>query len=379
METRESNSEIMANSVISGREADLLIYGEISDEPTQGKACSREIVKELLQLEKTCDKVRIRVNSQGGEVYPGIAIFNAIRRAKCDIDIYTDGVSASIAGIIALCGRKHYMGRYSRLMIHAVSGGVFGNIPDLQRMIEEIANLEKTLSEIISERMQITPEEARLRFFDGSDHWFTAEEAVNLGLADGVFDEEIPGAATMSAGEIYNKVLLNRSRFVKQSETGDNWMKDKIIKLLGLADGSPDNEVYEAVKELYDYAFSVLEKRGGKEGAEKKVSAFGNRWGKRTLLIERIVEDAVKERRVSYKDKEKIAELGLEIGPVALSQVIGMLPKKRLVSEDLKQDSFSVEETKTNSKLEYYRKNKPEYLRKHPEAYRAMIEEHFNK
>ena len=211
------------NAIIEGREADLLIYGEIADEAgAEGIVSSRDIVREMLLLEKSCDTVRVRINSQGGEVYAGIAIFNAIRRSGCDIAIYTDGISASIAGIIAMCGRKHYMSRYSRLMIHAVSGGVFGNVADLQKMIDEIRGLEETISGIIAERMHITAEEVRERYFDGEDHWFTAEEAVSLGLADGIYDADVPGVdGALSARDLYDKVLTNRLAFVKPSKTND--------------------------------------------------------------------------------------------------------------------------------------------------------------
>ena len=221
-----------ANAIIEGREADLLIYGEIADEAAApGLVSSRDIVRELLLLEKSCDKVRIRINSQGGEVYAGIAIFNAVRRCGCDVAIYTDGISASIAGIIAMCGRRHYMSRFSRLMIHAVSGGVYGNVADLQKMIDEIQGLEETISGIIAERMHITPEEVREHYFDGDDHWFTAEEAVALGLADGIYDAEVPGADdSISARELYDKVLTNRLAFVKPSNTNTMHL-DKLKKI----------------------------------------------------------------------------------------------------------------------------------------------------
>lgn len=50
--------------------------------------------------------LNIRINSIGGDVYPGIAIFNAIRQCRSNVTIYIDGIAASIAGVIALCGKR---------------------------------------------------------------------------------------------------------------------------------------------------------------------------------------------------------------------------------------------------------------------------------
>ena len=206
------------DAIINGRDADLLLYGEVVENSNGNEnfVCSKTVVRDLAMLEQMCDNVRVRINSQGGEVYAGIAIFNALRNSKCNISIYTDGIAASIAGIMAMCGRPHYMSRYSRLMIHSVSGGVFGNKQDLTRMISEIEALEDTIGTIIAGKMNITPEEVKTRYFDGEDHWFSAEEAVSLGLADGIYDVDgLEVGAGAQARDIYDKVLSNRLAIVQ--------------------------------------------------------------------------------------------------------------------------------------------------------------------
>ena len=100
--------------------AALLLYGDIGD---GYKVESGRIVSELLALQAQYKKIDVRINSRGGDVVSGMAIYNALRQSKSDITIYIDGVAASIAAIIALCGKPLYMSPYAKLMLHSVSGG----------------------------------------------------------------------------------------------------------------------------------------------------------------------------------------------------------------------------------------------------------------
>ena len=110
-------------SILNEKTACLLLYGEVSDEGGEGKIASRDIVNELMYLDAGYENLNIRINSIGGDVYPGIAIFNAIRQCRSNVTIYIDGIAASIAGVIALCGKRVEMSRYARMMLHNVSGG----------------------------------------------------------------------------------------------------------------------------------------------------------------------------------------------------------------------------------------------------------------
>ena len=95
-----------------------------------------------MEAERVSRRIHVRINSNGGEVYSGIAIFNALRHSQADIRIYVDGIAASMASVIALCGKPVEMSKYARLMLHSVSGGCYGNKQDLQRCMEEIESLE---------------------------------------------------------------------------------------------------------------------------------------------------------------------------------------------------------------------------------------------
>ena len=116
----------------------IFLYGDIGD---YTEVQSGRISQELMEAERVSRRIHVRINSNGGEVYSGIAIFNALRHSQADIRIYVDGIAASMASVIALCGKPVEMSKYARLMLHSVSGGCYGNKQDLQRCMEEIESL----------------------------------------------------------------------------------------------------------------------------------------------------------------------------------------------------------------------------------------------
>ena len=166
----------------------ILLYGDIGD--YDGNVRSGDIARELLEAEALTGKVDVRINSNGGEVYSGIAIFNALKNSKADITIYVDGIAASMASVIALCGKPVQMSRYARLMLHSVQGGCYGNKDEMKDCIREIEALEDTLCEMYATRMGKDKEEIRAMYFDGKDHWLRADEALALGLIDGIYDAD---------------------------------------------------------------------------------------------------------------------------------------------------------------------------------------------
>ena len=166
----------------------ILLYGDIGEYGDGVR--SGHIARELLEAEALTGKVDVRINSNGGEVYSGIAIFNALKNSKADITIYVDGIAASMASVIALCGKPVQMSRYARLMLHSVQGGCYGNKEEMRGCIREIESLEDTLCEMYAARMGKDKEEIRSLYFDGKDHWLRADEALALGLIDGIYDAD---------------------------------------------------------------------------------------------------------------------------------------------------------------------------------------------
>ena len=185
----------------------ILLYGDIGEYGDGVR--SGDIARELLEAEALTGKVDVRINSNGGEGYSGIAIFNALKNSKADITIYVDGIAASMASVIALCGKPVQMSRYARLMLHSVQGSCYGNKDEMKNCIREIEALEDTLCEMYATRMGKAKDVIRAMYFDGRDHWLRADEALALGLIDGIYDADpVPeGSTPEQVFQIFNNRL----------------------------------------------------------------------------------------------------------------------------------------------------------------------------
>ena len=222
----------------------IFLYGDIGD---YYDVQSVRVAKELMEAEKASRRVNVRINSNGGEVYCGIAIYNAIKNSKADVRIYVDGIAASMASVIALCGKPVEMSKYARLMLHSVSGGCYGNKNDIQKCIEEIESLEDSLADIYSERTGMTKDEVKATYFDGEDP---------TGIPPR--DKHIFGTTVVGArGQV---VIPKAARDMLELKEGD--------RLVVLGDSSPENRgialihadsFLQAAKEVYDMFYPKQE------------------------------------------------------------------------------------------------------------------------
>ena len=283
-------------SILNEKTACLLLYGEISDEGGEGKIASRDIVNELMYLDGNYENLNVRINSVGGDVYPGIAIFNALRQCKSNVTIYIDGIAGSIAGVIALCGRRVEMSRYARMMLHNVSGGCFGNKKDLQDMISTIESLEDTIAEIIGTRSGKDKEEVKSTYFDGTDHWLKADEALGLGLIDAIYDvEAVPADSTTD--DIY-RIFTNRLELEQQPQNPDKMKLEDLKKIPRFANCADEAAVMAMLGETAQKADKAddLEKENGelKEQLQQQEEE----------RIETTVTEAVTDGRIGADQKD---------------------------------------------------------------------------
>lgn len=206
------------NIVESGETATVYLYGNIGrfEEDINAESIS----KELADCAKRGKKINLRINSYGGEVYEGIAIFNAIKSCEADIDIFIDGIAASMAGVVAMCGRPVKMSKYARLMIHSVSGGCYGNTEEMKKCIAEMSALEDILCDIFATKMKAAKESIRTQFFDGKDHYLTAEEAVKMGLVDEIYEtnERPKDDKVDSVYSLFNQIFNNKKKTMKYED-----------------------------------------------------------------------------------------------------------------------------------------------------------------
>lgn len=290
------------------QKAELLLYGEVGEESKDGYVSGTAFVRELAEAERTCSRIDVRINSIGGEVYPGIAIFNALRRCRANVTLYIDGIAASIAGVIALCGRRVEMSRYSRMMLHNVSAGCYGNKRDLQETIATIESLEDTLADIISDRCGMDKKKVKDTYFDGSDHWLTADEALKLGLVDAIYDvEPVPDDST--SDDIY-RIFTNRLERELRPQNNQDMKLEDIKKIGRFSNCADEPSALNAVKEAADKAdrADALEQEN-RTLREENEQLHRQQEEQRTQQIDEAVEAAASDGRISQEQRDTYRNL----------------------------------------------------------------------
>ncbi len=316
------------NMKIDGRSCTIYLYGDIGD-------CydvrSGDIARELAEAEANCERIDVRINSNGGDVFSGIAIFNLLRNSKADIHIYIDGVAASMASVIALCGKPVEMSKYARLMLHSVSGGCYGNKKEMQRCISEIESLEDTLSQMYSVRLGVAKEEIKALYFDNEDHWLTADEALNLGFIDAIYDAD-PVPVDSTPEQIYT-IFNNR---LEKPQKFNQMNLDELKKRPCFKDCATDDDAYKVIGNLETEAGKVsgLEKENAQLKDEIKAykdKAEADAANERKALLDAAEEDG----RIDAGTRS-IYENMLKEHPEDGKKALKALAPKRKVLNDLK-------------------------------------------
>lgn len=228
----------------------ILLYGEIG---SWGEVTAQDIVGQLLDAQRTYKKIDVRINSVGGEVSTGIAIFNALRASTAEVTIYIDCLAASTASFIASCGRPVKMSRYARIMIHRPTGFVGGNADELKSYIDQLQGIENIICDIYAQRTGLSVDEVRSQYMDGADHWLTADEAVALGFADEIFDDvrDVKFAATLSPAqrcEHYTDCYLESVKNV--SLKNQNHMFEQLRKRPTFSDCADEAAIMARIDEI---------------------------------------------------------------------------------------------------------------------------------
>lgn len=162
-------------------EAEIFIYGEIG----YYGVTANSLIRDLGELGKV-KNLTVRINSYGGEVFEALAILNYLRDLKSTITVKIDGVAASAASFLAMCGDKVIAMPNSKMMIHNARGVAYGQASDLRVMADLLDDTSTMIADIYTDRCGGKREDW-LKAMD-EETWYTSEEALECGLVDEVAD-----------------------------------------------------------------------------------------------------------------------------------------------------------------------------------------------
>ncbi|MCS7008923.1 MAG: ATP-dependent Clp protease proteolytic subunit [Chthoniobacterales bacterium] len=140
----------------------------------------------FLQMEDPKKDINIYINSPGGSVTAGLAIYDTMQFVTCDVNTYCVGLAASMGAVLLCAGTKgkRYALPNSDIMIHQVSGGAHGQASDVERQVEFMFKLKRRLNRIIAHHTG-KPYEQVEKDAD-RDYYMTADEAKEYGIVDAV-------------------------------------------------------------------------------------------------------------------------------------------------------------------------------------------------
>lgn len=155
-------------------------------------AVASSVVAQMLYLESEDPEkdINLYINSPGGVVSSGLAIYDTMQYVKCDVATTCVGMAASMGAVLLASGapEKRSMLENARMMIHQPLGGVQGQASDIEIEANEIVRIKKRLSEIIARHSGQSPK--KVREDTDRNKWMTAEESKDYGLIDRIMDRK---------------------------------------------------------------------------------------------------------------------------------------------------------------------------------------------
>lgn len=339
------------------------------------------VVAEIENLRKKgCRNFRFYVNSEGGEVIQGSALFNYLDRTDIEVEWVVDGVAASMMAML-ISNPKHKVkaAKYASFMYHRVQGSCYGNSDEVRNLAAMIDTFEKSLVDMMASRMKVDAASVKKEFFtDGLDHWMNAEEAMRRGLVD----EIISGKNITSPKELlsskdvfnfYNKQLIN----YKQNQKSMITNKAEIGKLLNIAEAEVnDDSVMTAVK-------NVLKSNSELQNQLKTVKAenanLKDQIGElNKAKVKSLIDRAIAEKKFGEDERDSYTRLANTDFELAEKMIGKMKGVERIVDHlDTEHES---EEEKDWTFDDYHKKGKLENLKKtNKEKYNKLYKTRFGR
>lgn len=157
----------------------IMLTGEVTEE------MALMAVSQLLYLDSlNHDEIRIYINSVGGSVYDGLAIYDTMQAIQSPVTTICTGLAASMGAFLLAGGDNRYSLENGQIMIHQVSSGTIGQCTDIQIAAKNVQDLKERLTKILADNSILDYDE--MLAVCERDCWVSPSEALELGLIDGI-------------------------------------------------------------------------------------------------------------------------------------------------------------------------------------------------
>lgn len=197
-------------------EATINIYGDITSWPWEelGEVSAVNLSKQLEALGDV-DHIKVFINSYGGEVAEGLAIYNALRRHNAKVTTYCDGFACSIASVIFMAGDERVMNEASLLMIHNAWTWAAGNAQELRKQADDLEKITQASVEAYKAHSALSEEE--IKALMDNESWILPEEALEYGFATTVDKTETKTTNQSAMFQLFDIV----KKYQEEKEEGE--------------------------------------------------------------------------------------------------------------------------------------------------------------
>jgi ATP-dependent Clp protease protease subunit len=211
--------------------AEIILYASIGESWWGDSVSAKQFSDEMKALDPAVNELDVRINSPGGDVFDGIAIYNRLCQFKGTVNVYIDGLCASIASIIALAGDTVTMGEGALYMVHLPWTFAMGNRDDLENTVDLLRNIEEQMLSIYSKATSLDRETLRQMLVN--ETWLDADQAIEKGFVDKKSEDSVPIAASVfDKAKWINKAPRNYNSETKVISAGINDLKKRIDEKL---------------------------------------------------------------------------------------------------------------------------------------------------
>lgn len=219
--------------------ADVFIFGEVvtSGYEWDDIDTSATSFKKDLDALGDLSTINLHLNSPGGSVFDGVAISSMLKQHKATVNVYIDGIAASIASVIAMAGDTIFMPSNSMMMVHNPLTLVWGNAQEMRKQADVLDKISESMKLSYLERAGEKLDKETLDNLMDNETWLSAHEAVSYGLADEVIaSNQVAASVSDELFAKYHNVpsALKAQNTGKSSETKkENLLKQKLQILKG--------------------------------------------------------------------------------------------------------------------------------------------------
>ena len=244
------------------KRADIYIYGDITSWPVlENDVSSYNLAQEIQGLET--DTISVHINSYGGEVAEGLAIYNALRRHKAKVRTVCDGFACSAASVVFMAGDERVMSNASLLMIHNAWMLAMGDQNDLRKNADDLEVINAATIQAYLNHVNIS--EDKLREMMDAETWISAADALEMGFATAVVN---PATTDKAAASLRQRQQIRDAILSRQSQRSSldvDALAARLKELMAQEKPEPEPEPEPQSKGLFNFMAALAARLEGDE------------------------------------------------------------------------------------------------------------------